>query len=401
MKKPKIANLATKHIRIDGGTQTRAEINESAVADYAEAMKAGILLPAAVVFSDGSNNWLADGFHRFHAANTARVQLLCDIRPGTRRDAILFSVGANATHGIRRTNADKKKAVLTLLEDEEWGTRSDNWIAEQCGVSQPFVGTVRKESGYNGYNLREGADGKKYPVSERESAESEQKDNDEKSPEIDGESGQASNAREAEQLRAIEEAQAAPVEEEEQDPFDDSDDMPEDIKTARDAEEDRRAKEESEEEQERAESESEESEEDTLETRVKNAEVLHDTLDSAPKEADLGDADWLESLPLWRVLKEKSHKGIFLRADLLAGRAVQKQLKALATAARKHIEFKAEAPPQFAAAMIRAAQMPHPRDWQIHAPCRGNGCQKCGYAGYDTTGAGISAMRVESGEVTL
>jgi hypothetical protein len=28
---------------------------------------------------------------------------------------------ANAAHGQRRTNADKRKAVITLLEDAEWG----------------------------------------------------------------------------------------------------------------------------------------------------------------------------------------------------------------------------------------------------------------------------------------
>ena len=37
---------------------------------------------------------------------------------GGLRDAILFSVGANAAHGLRRTNADKRRTVLLLWEDE-------------------------------------------------------------------------------------------------------------------------------------------------------------------------------------------------------------------------------------------------------------------------------------------
>ena len=41
------------------------------------------------------------------------------------------------------SNADKRKAVLTLLEDEEWSKWSDNEIAQKCEVSQPFVSKLR------------------------------------------------------------------------------------------------------------------------------------------------------------------------------------------------------------------------------------------------------------------
>lgn len=32
-----------------------------------------------------------------------------EVLRGTKRDAILYSVGANSTHGLRRTNADKRR----------------------------------------------------------------------------------------------------------------------------------------------------------------------------------------------------------------------------------------------------------------------------------------------------
>nr|WP_244557034.1 hypothetical protein [Fulvimarina manganoxydans] len=76
---------------------------------------------------------------------------MADIRQGTRRDAILHSVGANATHGMRRTNADKRRAVTRLLEDAEWAAWSDREIARRCGVSQPFVGSMRESHTDNGY----------------------------------------------------------------------------------------------------------------------------------------------------------------------------------------------------------------------------------------------------------
>jgi hypothetical protein len=104
-----------------------------------------------VVFDDGREKWLADGFHRLRARE--RVGLLTIpvlIRPGTRRDAVLYSVGANATHGLPRTNADKRRAVETLLTDSEWGQWSDREIARRCQVSNRFVGNLRQEKGQKG-----------------------------------------------------------------------------------------------------------------------------------------------------------------------------------------------------------------------------------------------------------
>lgn len=133
-----------KTIRIDGGTQSRVEINNEIVTEYAEAIKAGSEFPAVVVFNDGVDNWLADGFHRFHAHNQAgKTSILADVRQGTNRNAILYSLGANGTHGLHRTNADKRKAVATMLNDFEWAAWSSNAIAKACGVSHTFVDSLR------------------------------------------------------------------------------------------------------------------------------------------------------------------------------------------------------------------------------------------------------------------
>ena len=131
-------------ISIDGGTQTRAALNEPAVAEYADALREGVKLPPVVVFFDGSAHWLADGFHRFFAHKAARkASINVDVREGSRRDAVLFSVGANATHGLRRTNEDKRRAVKTMLDDAEWSQWPDREIARQCGVGHPLVAALR------------------------------------------------------------------------------------------------------------------------------------------------------------------------------------------------------------------------------------------------------------------
>lgn len=138
-----------KDIKLDGGTQPRIRINEDVVAEYAEDMVAGSQFPPIIVYFDGVTYWLADGFHRYHAAMKAEVEIPIEVHTGTRRDAILHSVGANANHGLRRSNEDKRKAVLTLLEDKEWSEWSNRAIATQCHVSHTFVASIRKESGGN------------------------------------------------------------------------------------------------------------------------------------------------------------------------------------------------------------------------------------------------------------
>lgn len=137
--------LALTSIRVDGGTQTRAAIDWMVVGEYADAMRGGASFPPVTVFYDGSDYWLADGFHRYHAASkTALPTIPADVRQGTRRDAVLHSVGVNDTHGLRRTNADKRRAVETLLRDAEWVLWSDREIARRCAVVHTFVGDIRR-----------------------------------------------------------------------------------------------------------------------------------------------------------------------------------------------------------------------------------------------------------------
>lgn len=149
-----MANAATPHtiilaldrIRTDGGTQSRAELDQSALTAYAEEMGQGNPLPPVEVYFDGTAYWLADGFHRHAAARQARrTNIEALVHQGTQRDAILHSVGANSTHGVRRSNADKRRAVEKLLRDPEWVQWSDREIARRTHVDAKTVGTLRRE----------------------------------------------------------------------------------------------------------------------------------------------------------------------------------------------------------------------------------------------------------------
>ena len=139
-------NLPIDDLRIDGGTQSRARIDDEVVAEYAGKIRAGAQFPPVVAFFDGVTYWLADGFHRWHAHRAAGfVAIAVDARSGSCRDAQLFSLGANADHGLRRTNADKRKSVETVIRDPEWGQRSNAWIAEVCKVSDKTVASIRED----------------------------------------------------------------------------------------------------------------------------------------------------------------------------------------------------------------------------------------------------------------
>ena len=148
-------------IRIDGGTQSRAAINEATVAEYAEAMAdPDTVFPPVIVYFDGREYWLADGFHRLAAwARIGRTDIPAEIRQGDVRKAILHSVAANAAHGLRRTNDDKRRAVLTLLEDEEWSAWSNREIARRCAVSDHLVADVR--AGLTAYSRSEDRPGQR------------------------------------------------------------------------------------------------------------------------------------------------------------------------------------------------------------------------------------------------
>lgn len=134
-------------ITVDEGIQQRAlGVDQKLVADYSTDIADWIDVAPVIVYSDGETHWLADGFHRIAAAVRAGlVDVPASVYDGDRRKAILYAVRANQQHGLRRNNADKRRAVETLLRDPEWSIDTDNRIAAMAGVSQPFVSKMRAQ----------------------------------------------------------------------------------------------------------------------------------------------------------------------------------------------------------------------------------------------------------------
>jgi len=144
MSKP--ATVLLSSIVADPEIQPRAELDTLTVAEYAADMLRGDTFPPIEVMSDGEASYLFCGFHRFAAAQEAEHEtILAIVHEGTRDDAIWRSLATNQTHGLRRSNADKRRAVESALLHENGAKMSDRAIAEHVGVHHVTVGNTRKE----------------------------------------------------------------------------------------------------------------------------------------------------------------------------------------------------------------------------------------------------------------
>jgi FtsZ-binding cell division protein ZapB len=133
-------------LRIDCGTQSRVEMSQEQIDTYAHQMSQGDKFPEVTVYFNGIDYYLADGFHRYFATKKlGKTSIHSNVVTGTLREAILFSKGANYDNGLPRTNADKRKNVLDMLNDFEWGDWSNGKIAEKCRVSDEFVRKIKAE----------------------------------------------------------------------------------------------------------------------------------------------------------------------------------------------------------------------------------------------------------------
>ena len=98
--------VSISRIRLDGGTQPRANIDVAAVADYMTAMADGADFPPVVVFYDGTSYWLADGFHRIRAAEQAgRDEIACEVHQGTSGTASARTRPTDSGEPTRTSNA--------------------------------------------------------------------------------------------------------------------------------------------------------------------------------------------------------------------------------------------------------------------------------------------------------
>jgi ParB-like chromosome segregation protein Spo0J len=153
MSKPEKLNIqevALSAILVDQDLQSRESTDVEHVKHLSDLKEMGVDLPAIVLFQDPALSkcrkiyLMADGFHRLAAYLKLGLRSIkAIIIQGTRRDAILYSIGANSKQGKQLTANDRNKAVLMLITDSEWRQWNDKTIARMTGASVSPVRRIR------------------------------------------------------------------------------------------------------------------------------------------------------------------------------------------------------------------------------------------------------------------
>lgn len=102
-------------------------------------------VPIRVVW-DGDKYWLFDGFYRTAAYEMANMPAInAEIYSGTREDAEIASYGQNSTHGLKRTNAEKRRTVVKALNNPALEKKTRIELAKICGVTRAYIYQIEKE----------------------------------------------------------------------------------------------------------------------------------------------------------------------------------------------------------------------------------------------------------------
>ena len=124
--------------------QARREMSPDVVEEYRAAYEAKSDLPAIEVFLVDGVLYVTDGFHRHAATPTNGFLRAKLVGAGSIEQAIWHACAANRTHGLRRSNEDKRRAVRLALDSGIGAEQSNIVIAKHVGVSDMLVSDVRR-----------------------------------------------------------------------------------------------------------------------------------------------------------------------------------------------------------------------------------------------------------------
>jgi len=133
-----IININT--INIAKSYQSREEIDQEMVDEFAESMLHGDKFPPVLIYVVNGEKLVADGFHRFFAhKKNNKTSIEVDERVSDMDSYILKCTSANNNHGKRPTTKDKIKSLERILLLDEVSLWQDKDIARHIGVSVSFV----------------------------------------------------------------------------------------------------------------------------------------------------------------------------------------------------------------------------------------------------------------------
>ena len=144
-----VMTLPCADLQVDAAIQPRSALDGTTLGTYselfrnAEADEYPMRDPLDVFQIDGVY-FVADGFHRLHAAKAAdRATVPCHVYVGSQRDARLHAFFANAHHGAPYRDADRQRNLEWFLSDAEFAAHGDRQLAKEVGVSHMTVWRTR------------------------------------------------------------------------------------------------------------------------------------------------------------------------------------------------------------------------------------------------------------------
>lgn len=174
MKTVKTVNIPIADIQVDLSIQPRANgLNQEHADDLAEAYRRGDDVPPIRVYRIGTTYKLAQGFHRLEAAKRAeQADIDCEVVAGDEQACAIDALCSNQTHGLKRSQEDKRRCVARMLElVPDW---SDRRIADSAGVGHQLVASVRPQEPQVDESStcpkRTGKDGKTYTAKPKQPA---------------------------------------------------------------------------------------------------------------------------------------------------------------------------------------------------------------------------------------
>lgn len=149
-------HLHPDSIRRDGQTQLRLELDQEALKRYEQLIvNNNYKWPFndnIVVFFDGENHWLADGFqrevawiHAFAQQEQSVPPYPVDVKTGSLRDALYYSLHHANRHGVPFTRQDRREIAMRLIQDSEWTNYSNREIAKIAQLDEKTIRTLRRE----------------------------------------------------------------------------------------------------------------------------------------------------------------------------------------------------------------------------------------------------------------
>ena len=144
----RMRTVPLRELAVFEACQARVGLVREVVEEYAELYRSkDCSLPPVEAFEVARRLHLIDGFHRYEAAREAGREAIGVriVGKGTVDECVWRATSSNQGHGLRRTNADKRRAARLALLSEVGQEQSSRVVAEHIGVSPDLVSRVREE----------------------------------------------------------------------------------------------------------------------------------------------------------------------------------------------------------------------------------------------------------------